>query len=186
MAFACRYCLCRNEPPMNYDYLPRSGNRVLRSRWQFRLRTLLILTTVCAVGMSCYRYYADHREVWRYQGMLKEKFVKFPTAYGTRPEECDILMCLAQSEEGRSVLDALGVNSPFWGLNHSLRAVNARSEALRVYVFEESTEDWKVLSGPICVITDDSKRVLYWRTIKDLRALQVERPRSPLMETSSC
>jgi len=98
---------------------------------------------------------------------LNDAFAEYADVYNHHPSDRDVLFSFAQTEAGQRALDALWVGSRPLQLRESYRAVNPRGEALRVYGFPAPTRD-SSFSSVTYVVTDDSRRVLNWRTISDL------------------
>jgi hypothetical protein len=122
-----------------------------------------VITTLLAVALSGYRYYDDHREIWRYERLIDQTFARYSSIYDGTPEDYDIFHAFAQNEAGRRALDRLRMEfHPF--LMRTLRAVNARGEAIRVHFYVEFGGGYHV--AVICVVTDDSGQVLTWRELE--------------------
>ena len=74
--------------------------------------------------------------------------------------------CLRQNDAGRRALDALGVQHGPHGFRPLVQGYQqSRGSASRLHVSFISDGRLDISTRLVCVVTDDSKRVLYWRQL---------------------
>ena len=141
-------------------------NEGARPRFQFRLRTLLLTTLIVAVAMDCYECYCYLKEVRRYQEYVIHWFTNADN------EVRNLLTTSTYSQRGRRLLDEMGASDEYgpWDthcdavltIENGLRGPGAGSTCLREAILTCAVK------APVCVITDASRRVLYWFRLEDV------------------
>ncbi len=134
-------------------------------RFQFRIRTLLLAALFVGLGMSCYKCYRYFQEGWRYQCFVRDRFPPLLDEVRVMLNEN------AFSDRGRRLLDEMGASEDSGNLLVNCPAIvtveNESPQTMRAYVFYRSGSALPC-DSPLCVITDGSRRALYWFWLEDL------------------
>jgi hypothetical protein len=149
-------------------------NRLPKHRWfQFRLRSLLLLVLLVAIGLSGWQYWRQTRHMWRLQwairvytfssveeNLLWQALARDRGAWNSGLVEA--LGGVLYDGESRPDLWAMGRRPLVWSDTFHDR----NGLVHRLYLFQDIAIDdrWQPL---ICVVTDESRRFETWKHVAD-------------------